>query len=107
MLPKTGQECEKMKKPMCNAVYITAILFAVVAVSVMGSGCLQTPQGNPNINVNIMTTPTPAQEKIVDIVVNGQHIHVDTEGDNKTVHIDEPDQAPIDVNVKVNNSIRT
>ncbi len=89
--------------------YIAAILFAIVAVSVMSSGCLQTPQASPNINVNIVTTPTPAQEKVVDINVNGQHVHVETGGDHKSVHIDEPGQAPIDVNVvngKVNNSIR-
>jgi hypothetical protein len=98
-----------MKTFMRNAVYMAAILFAVVAVSVTCSGCLQTPQVNPNINVNIVTTPTPAQEKIVDIIVNGQNIHVDTEGENKTVRIDEPGQTPIDVNVvsvKVNNSIK-
>jgi hypothetical protein len=98
-----------MKTPMRNAVFITAILFAVVTLSVTSSGCLQTPQVNPNINLNIVTTPTPAQEKIVDIVVNGQNIHVDIEGENKTVRIDEPGQAPIDVNVvnrKVNNSIQ-
>jgi hypothetical protein len=98
-----------MKSSKYYAVFIAAVLFAVVAVSITSSGCLQTPQASQNITINIVTTPTPAQEKIVDINVNGQQIHVETGGDHKTVHIDEPGQAPIDVNVvnrKVNNSIQ-
>jgi hypothetical protein len=98
-----------MKSSKYNAVFIAAILFAVVAVSVTSSGCLQTPQASQNITINLVNTPTPGQEKVVDINVNGQQIHVETGGDHKTVHIDEPGQAPIDVNVvnrKVNNSIQ-
>ena len=104
------KKCEKMKTALCNAVYFAAILSAVLAVSVMSSGCFQPPQAGQNITVNIVTTPTPVQEKVVDINVNGQLIHVETGGDHKTVHIDQPGQAPIDVNVvngKMNNSIQT
>jgi hypothetical protein len=105
----------EMKTSMHNAVYVVVMLFVVVAASVISSGCTQPmqptqpTQTSQNINVNIQISPTPTQDKVVDINVNGQRIHVETGENNKVVHIDQPGQAPIDVKVvnsKVNNSIQ-
>jgi hypothetical protein len=91
----------EMKTPGNNAGYVAAILCVVVAMCVISSGCTQ-PQPvetKQSINVNIQVSPTPTQDKIVDIEVNGQHIHVETGENNKSVHIDQPGQSPIDVKV--------
>ena len=100
-----------MKTSVYNAVYVAVILFVVVALCVISSGCTQppsqsqpqpTPQPTPSvqsININVQVSPTPVQDKIVDINVNGQHIHVETAGENKSVHVDQPGQSPIDVNI--------
>jgi len=101
-----------MKTLMYRAMFVAVILFVVVALCVMSSGCTQ-PQSQPqptptaqSINVNVQVPPTPTQDKIVDINVNGQHIHVETGANNKSVHIDEPGKAPVDVNV-VNGQMNT
>jgi hypothetical protein len=102
-----------MKTPMYHAMYVSIILFVVVTLCVMSSGCTQPQsQASPptptvqSINVNVQVPPTPTQDKIVDINVNGQHIHVETGANNKSVRIDEPGKAPIDVNV-VNGKMKT
>ncbi len=102
-----------MKTPRYNAIIVAVILFVMVALCVMSPGCTQPqPQPQPptptvqNITINVQVPPTPVQDKIVDINVNGQHIHVETGANNKSVRIDEPGKAPIDVNV-VNGQMKT
>jgi hypothetical protein len=95
-----------MKTPMYHAMYTNIVLFVVVALCLTSSGCTQPQSQAPpptptvqNINVNVQVPPTPVEDKIVDINVNGQHIHVETGANNKSVRIDESGKAPIDVNV--------